>query len=357
MSFGSYQPPPLPPSGPPMSNYASNQSAPYMIAPPPPPSYGIPLPPPSSDEYSWNSWNSTPAETPHSPPHFERKGHEGNMIEYIDDSLRAINEASDIDHRQLMAHDPNGEFEESCSKSLNWCNFAFADVDHRNLISLTGSPGLGNNNSDSVSSWLKVNYEMLKTNHNFQVNFQDHRKNRNQMKQTNGNDQFMNPPPTEPPPIFNKFLVRTLKQLNKLKWELAPHQQAMSESIDPSMSKYPPNNRNQRPALLPTPSHPPRYNRNMSDSSRSMNVPDDIETVDMEMSDDDTGIDNRSVGSSGGEISFAIDWIQAHHIIFRSTRLLNAKHVSFAASNQHEQATTSADARQWHEPAAHVVDS
>lgn len=33
-----------------------------------------------------------------------------------------------------------------------------------------------------------------------------------------------------------------------------------------------------------------------------MNGPDDIETVDMEMSDDDTGMDNRSVGSSGGKL-------------------------------------------------------
>lgn len=80
----------------------------------------------------------------------------------------------------------------------------------------------------------------------------------------------------------------------------------MSESIDPSkaqMSNFA-NIRNQRPPLLPTPSMPPRYNRNMSmnsDSSRGMNGPDDIETVDMEMSDDDTGMDNRSVGSSGGE--------------------------------------------------------
>jgi hypothetical protein len=38
-----------------------------------------------------------------------------------------------------------------------------------------------------------------------------------------------------------------------------------------------------------------------SDSSRGMNGPDDIETVDMEMSDDDTVMDSRSVGSSGGE--------------------------------------------------------
>lgn len=82
----------------------------------------------------------------------------------------------------------------------------------------------------------------------------------------------------------------------------------MSESVDmskPPMGNFSVNNRNQRPPLLPTPSIPPRYNRNMSmnsDSSRGMNGPDDIESVDMEMSDDDTGIDNRSVGSSGGEL-------------------------------------------------------
>lgn len=68
------------------------------------------------------------------------------------------------------------------------------------------------------------------------------------------------------------------------------------------MSKPPNFPRNQRPPLLPTPSMPPRYNRNtsMNIDSRGMNGPDDIETVDMEMSDDDTGMDNRSVGSSGG---------------------------------------------------------
>lgn len=78
----------------------------------------------------------------------------------------------------------------------------------------------------------------------------------------------------------------------------------MSESVDMSKGNFSANNRNQRPPLLPTPSLPPRYNRNMSmnsDSSRGMNGPDDIESVDMEMSDDDTGMDNRSVGSSGGE--------------------------------------------------------
>lgn len=77
----------------------------------------------------------------------------------------------------------------------------------------------------------------------------------------------------------------------------------MPEQVDPSMTNFSPNMRSQRPPLLPTPSHPPRFNRNMSmnsDSSRGMNGPDDIESVDMEMSDDDTCMDNRSVGSSGG---------------------------------------------------------
>jgi hypothetical protein len=88
------------------------------------------------------------------------------------------------------------------------------------------------------------------------------------------------------------------------------------------MSKPPnmnfPLNRNQRPPLLPTPSIPLRFNRNMSmnsDSSRGMNGPDDIESVDMEMSDDDTGMDNRSVGSSGGEL-FCLQSQQFLKIIF-----------------------------------------
>lgn len=129
MSFGNYQQsqPPLPPSGAPMSNYANNPSTAYMIAPPPPPaSYnptqldfssqlnsGIPLPPPSMDtstsEYSWNNWNASSNETPHSPPHFERKGHDNNMIEYIDDSLRSINESSDVDHRLMGGDNGKGE--------------------------------------------------------------------------------------------------------------------------------------------------------------------------------------------------------------------------------------------------------
>lgn len=89
----------------------------------------------------------------------------------------------------------------------------------------------------------------------------------------------------------------------------------MPEQIDPSMTNFTPNMRNQRPPLLPTPSHPPRFSRNMSmnsDSSRGMNGPDDIESVDMEMSDDDTCMDNRSVGSSGGgELQLDNVWLDS----------------------------------------------
>lgn len=124
----------------------------------------------------------------------------------------------------------------------------------------------------------------------------------------------------------------------------------MSESIDMSKVNFSANNRNQRPPLLPTPSLPPRYNRNMSmnsDSSRGMNGPDDIESVDMEMSDDDTGMDNRSVGSSGGELSFGLRlnsfW---KYFLLRSSGLFNAKHVPAAPSNQYEPPAAFTDARQ-----------
>jgi hypothetical protein len=126
------------------TNYAPNQSTSYrnmnMIPPPPPSSShvdytsGIPLPPSQTDNYS--SWNWNSIETPHSPPNFERKGRDDNMVEYIDESLRNITDANDIDHRRMIRtseSDGSGH-----------------DVDHRNLISLTGSPA-NNNGDDSVS--------------------------------------------------------------------------------------------------------------------------------------------------------------------------------------------------------------
>lgn len=123
-------PPPPPSQHAPISNYNDNQMN-YLCPPPPPmptsntgynPSmdYGhhtqqSPLMPPpmppaldQSADYSWNEmrWNSFKddsysIETPVSPPHFERKGHENDMIEYIDESLRDMSNSGDIDHRQM----------------------------------------------------------------------------------------------------------------------------------------------------------------------------------------------------------------------------------------------------------------
>lgn len=122
------------------------------------------------------------------------------------------------------------------------------------------------------------------------------------------------------------------------------------------------NNRNQRPALLPTPTIPPRFNRNMSmnsDSSRGMIGPDDIESVDMEMSDDDTGMDNRSVGSSGGEFKSIVNklYFNQHIFHFRSPRFLNVKYVPIATSGEHESTTTIDDDRQRYEPSKKVMDA
>lgn len=113
---GGYQPPQPPlPSGPPMSNYQNNSMPNYMVTPPLPPvgynpqqidySSEIPLPPDTSgggDYNAWN-WNTTPVETPLSPPNFERKGH-GNVVEYIDDGLQNITD-NDTDHRQMMGNE------------------------------------------------------------------------------------------------------------------------------------------------------------------------------------------------------------------------------------------------------------
>ncbi|XP_021701197.1 uncharacterized protein LOC5571655 isoform X4 [Aedes aegypti] len=106
------------------------------------------LPPPApvnldrSDEYNstWDmsmTWDGPhdssfqSLDTPVSPPHYERKGVNSNVIEYID----GVNEdgpLQDVDHRQLP-NMPIPAFMKDKGRLM--------DVDHRNLISLTGSPG------------------------------------------------------------------------------------------------------------------------------------------------------------------------------------------------------------------------
>ncbi|XP_058815608.1 uncharacterized protein LOC131679071 isoform X2 [Topomyia yanbarensis] len=121
----------------------------YSTGRPQPGGRGPLLPPPApinldrSDEYNstWDmsmTWDGPhdqsgfqSLDTPVSPPHYERKGINSNVIEYID----GVNEdgpLQDVDHRQLP-NIPIAAFMKDKGRLM--------DVDHRNLISLTGSPG------------------------------------------------------------------------------------------------------------------------------------------------------------------------------------------------------------------------
>lgn len=149
----------------PINSYRPPMNSAYPPVPQPPPPFApttntyTPLPPPpplppafkgdDRNEYnpdnwemdmSWNtsqdtSFNQT-LDGPRSPPHFERKGHNANLIEYVDPSIDGhITGSGDVDHRQLLVP-PVGTL-------LKSGNGRPVDVDHRNLISLTGSPKTG----------------------------------------------------------------------------------------------------------------------------------------------------------------------------------------------------------------------
>ncbi|KAH8412829.1 hypothetical protein KR009_006054 [Drosophila setifemur] len=145
-------------------NGNGDENGEYSPAPMPPP----PLPPAiggssgSGDDFNntWNmsmSWtpldsslNSSGASsssyanqsTPHSPPHFERKGSSANApIEYnehVHTDPAALG-AEDVDHRTLQLP-PAFNFGAKLGLSKDKTR-QLADIDHRNLISLTGSPG------------------------------------------------------------------------------------------------------------------------------------------------------------------------------------------------------------------------
>lgn len=145
-----YRPPPM------NSAYPSVSQPPPPFVPPNANAYS-PLPPPPplppafngddrNDEYNpdnWEmdiSWNTTQESSfnqsldgPRSPPHYERKGHNANLIEYVDPSIDGhITGSGDVDHRQLLVMPAGGLVKSSNGRPV--------DVDHRNLISLTGSP-------------------------------------------------------------------------------------------------------------------------------------------------------------------------------------------------------------------------
>ncbi|KAH8324576.1 hypothetical protein KR074_011877 [Drosophila pseudoananassae] len=137
-----------------------SQYAPSSMPPPPlPPSIGSAG---AGDDFNstWNmsmSWTAldtslnssgassssyTNQSTPHSPPHFERKGSAGaapiEYNEHLHTDSAALG-AEDVDHRTLQlppAFDFGAKLGLSKDKTRQ-----LVDIDHRNLISLTGSPG------------------------------------------------------------------------------------------------------------------------------------------------------------------------------------------------------------------------
>lgn len=125
------------------------------LAPPPvPPAFDGNL----SDEYNpenWDldmSWNNSQTdsfnqtiETPVSPPHFEREGRSESVVEYTEHGhdSESLNPTSDVDHRQLRL--PNAP-----ANLINSEKVRSADVDHRNLISLTGSPPIRKTDGDAA---------------------------------------------------------------------------------------------------------------------------------------------------------------------------------------------------------------
>ncbi|XP_050299638.1 uncharacterized protein LOC126738378 isoform X2 [Anthonomus grandis grandis] len=78
----------------------------------------------------WKGGDDGLLDTPESPPNFEKEGY-GDPVEYHDSSMRSGGGVADIDQRILPGM---GDLD------LSLASLRGQDVDHRNLISLTGSP-------------------------------------------------------------------------------------------------------------------------------------------------------------------------------------------------------------------------
>lgn len=120
-----------------------------------------PLPPSSNQQDNWDmdmSWNANQEsnfnqsmDAPRSPPHYERKGINTNVIEYIEPSVNdSMAGAGDVDHRQLIL--PMNGLNALGAKDRG----RLIDVDHRNLISLTGSPKLTDKDANGSQIDLMV---------------------------------------------------------------------------------------------------------------------------------------------------------------------------------------------------------
>ncbi|XP_030239706.1 histone-lysine N-methyltransferase SETD1B isoform X1 [Drosophila navojoa] len=85
-----------------------------------------------------SSYTAPTQSTPHSPPHFERKGSSA-PIEYSEHHNVSALGAQDVDHRTIQLP-PAFNFRAKSALSDEQTR-QLVDIDHRNLISLTGSPG------------------------------------------------------------------------------------------------------------------------------------------------------------------------------------------------------------------------
>lgn len=123
-----------------------------------------PLPPPPNRQDNWEmnmSWNAgqdssfnQSMDAPRSPPHYERKGVNTNVIEYIEPGVNDshLTGSGDVDHRQLII--PMNGLNALGAKDRG----RLIDVDHRNLISLTGSPKLTEKDSNGSQSDSMVTF-------------------------------------------------------------------------------------------------------------------------------------------------------------------------------------------------------
>lgn len=129
-----------------------------------------PLPPSANQQDNWDmdmSWNASQnssfnqsMDAPRSPPHYERKGINTNVIEYIEPGVNEslLAGAGDVDHRQLIL--PMNGLNALGAKDRG----RLMDVDHRNLISLTGSPKLSEKDANGSQNDMMVVLQFFKKN-------------------------------------------------------------------------------------------------------------------------------------------------------------------------------------------------
>lgn len=185
-----------------------------------------PYPPAGSEEYNpeqeletWetdNSWPQLPLEmdTPESPPPFEKEPYDDNPIEYHDSV--PVGNLSDVDHRIL----PMGKTDK--------VNGRTKDVDHRNLISLIGSP-VNDSNSNSM-----ISQEVWNGNDQDFRNAADPANKDHDFRLPFSIDQMKLPPPP-PPPTQSAPTIQILSNVSVLPPKKPTYSDNV-ESIDMELS-------------------------------------------------------------------------------------------------------------------------